>query len=234
MTRRRAAAALLAVLLAATGCVNVDVTVGEPAVTPDAGGAGEGANATVLRVVDGDTVRVEFANGTRDTVRLLGVDTPEPTNRNDPTEFPGVPDTEAGRACLLDWGTQASAYADRHLAGEEVRVAFDALSERRGYFGRLLAYVHVDGDSFNRMLLADGYARVYESRFELREEYRRVADEARRNDRGLWGACAGGTDRDLTPPARALARATPARTAHAGVAADRSPPASRVASPALA
>ena len=33
--------------------------------------------ARVIEVIDGDTVVVEFVDGTTDTVRLLGVDTPK-------------------------------------------------------------------------------------------------------------------------------------------------------------
>lgn len=88
------------------------------AVAPDAGAAPTAAtssddtlSATVTDVVDGDTVDVRFSNGTTDTVRLLGVDTPEVYGANDPAEFEGVPNTEAGEQCLGKAGENASAYA---------------------------------------------------------------------------------------------------------------------------
>ena len=101
---------------------------------------GQGRQATVTRVVDGDTVEVEFADGTTDTIRLLGVDTPETTlSKTDPPEFKGIPDTAAGRDHLYNWGQQASQFASDQLAGQQVRIVMDPKSDERGSYGRLLA-----------------------------------------------------------------------------------------------
>ena len=143
--------------------------------------------ATVTRVIDGDTIEIEYANGTEDTIRLLGVDTPETTlSRVDPDEYFGIPDTTAGRDHLFEWGERASALADNELAGEEVEIVVDPESDRRGYFGRLLAYIYVDGENFNERLLADGYARMYDSQFSMREDFREVEAEAQDDEVGLW------------------------------------------------
>ncbi|GAB7092867.1 hypothetical protein JCM30237_00190 [Halolamina litorea] len=161
--------------------------------------------AEVTRVVDGDTVDVRLPNGTEDTVRLLGVDTPEVYTQNDPAEFPGVPETDAGRSCLREWGERASQHAKDELAGRTVTLSFDANEPRRGYYGRLLAYVHVDGESFNYGLITNGLARRYDdSGFEYRDRYGRAEEIARANGIGLWGACA--TD----DPSTATATPTPA------------------------
>jgi micrococcal nuclease len=148
--------------------------------------------ATVVDVVDGDTVRVRFANGTRETVRLLGVDTPEVRGENAPDEFEGVPDTEAGRTCLRTYGDRASAYARERLGGREVGLGFDENEGRRGFYDRLLAYVYVDGRQFNLDLVAAGYARMYDSQFLERDRYAAAEDRARSDTRGLW-ACRAGT-----------------------------------------
>jgi len=151
----------------------------------------DGVEVEVIDVVDGDTIDVRYPNGSEDTVRLLGVDTPEVHAENDPTEFPGVPDTEAGRACLREWGERASEHAKQELAGETVTLSFDENEPRRGYYGRLLAYVHVDGDSFNYGLVTEGLARRYDdSSFQYRERYGRAEEAARAGGVGLWGACA--------------------------------------------
>ena len=143
--------------------------------------------ATVTRVIDGDTIEIEYANGTEDTIRLLGVDTPETTlSRVDPDEYFGIPDTTAGRDHLFEWGERASALADNELAGEEVEIVVDPESDRRGYFGRLLAYIYVDGENFNERLLTDGYARMYDSQFSMREDFREVEAEAQDDEVGLW------------------------------------------------
>jgi micrococcal nuclease len=188
-------------LLALSGCLGAvpgGPSPADSAVTAtDAGTpAGPSVRVTVTEVVDGDTVKVKYANGSRDTVRLLGVDTPEVYGSNAPGEFEGVPDTEAGAACLDAAGENASTYAERHLAGEEVRLVFDETADRRGYYDRLLAYVYVDGASFNLALLETGHARLYESTFTERERYRAAEADARAAGRGLWTCAADGADDD--------------------------------------
>lgn len=160
----------------------------EPAASvPAAISGGTARTATVTRVVDGDTMEVHFADGEEDTIRLIGVDTPETSMRyEDPAEY-GVPDTAAGHDFLLAEGAAATAFAENRLAGEEVRVVTDAEGDRRGGFNRLLAYIYVNGENFNRALLENGHARVYEdSTFSLREGFESAESEAQAADRGLW------------------------------------------------
>jgi len=102
MDRRLALALCLSVFAALAGC-----SAGVPASDSNGGSgfagssgtstpADDGLAVTVVRVVDGDTMEVRYENGTADTVRLLGVDTPEVHARNSPDEFEGVPETAAG------------------------------------------------------------------------------------------------------------------------------------------
>lgn len=198
-------AVLLALCAVLAGC---GATVG-PA-TP-----GEGRPARVTDVIDGDTVEVSFANGTAETVRLVGVDTPEVRGEITPAEFDGVPDTDAGRACLRDWGERASAFASRSLEGRRVRVALDPHEGPRGSYGRLLAYVRVDDRTFNFRLVAEGYARVYESGFSRQERYLAAEARARANASGVWTCASEGaagertTDAPAGPISVARVRADP-------------------------
>jgi micrococcal nuclease len=142
----------------------------------------------VTRVIDGDTVEVEFAGGETDTVRLIGVDTPE-TSLGDvsPDEYEGIPETQAARDHLYNWGQRASEFATDELDGQQVRVVTDGEGDRRGSFGRLLAYIYYDDETnFNRQLLNEGYARVYDSSFSLREQFDSTEEQARSNDVSLW------------------------------------------------
>jgi micrococcal nuclease len=135
-----------------------------------AGAAGTGhGQATVVRVVDGDTVVL----GGLGRSRLIGIDTPEVHGR---------------RACF---GAQASAFAERVLRGRRVRYAIGL--QPRDRYGRALVYLWLtDGRLVNEMLVAGGYARTlpiapnvhYASRF------RRRADAARAAGRGLWARAA--------------------------------------------
>lgn len=152
----------------------------------------------MTRVIDGDTVEVRRADGTEETIRLLGVDTPEVHAENTPDEYEGVPETGAGRECLRTRGERASEFVRRVLAGREVGIGYDPTEERRGYYGRLLAYVYVDGEQFNARLVAEGHARVYDSDIVERERYLRLERRARTENRGLW-TCADGTPAPATP-----------------------------------
>jgi micrococcal nuclease len=174
----------------------------------------------VVDVVDGDTVKVRFPNGTRETVRLLGVDTPEVHAETTPDEFEGVPSTAEGRTCLRRAGESASDHAASALAGREVGLGFDEREGRRGYYGRLLAYVYVDGRQFNHALVAEGYARVYDSRFVERERYEAAERAARAAGRGVW-SCATASDRTTAEPTGDAGTATVAVVSiHADAAGD--------------
>jgi len=175
----------LCALLVLAGCA------GLPGASAPSGTSGpaDGQSVTIVRVVDGDTMEVAFGDGNRETVRLLGVDTPEVHASNAPAEFEGVPETDGGEACLRRWGERATAFAERRLAGETVTFHTDSLSDRRGGYGRLLGYLETGNGTFNRALLAAGLARLYDSSFTERDAYARVESDAQANGTGLWGEC---------------------------------------------
>lgn len=150
--------------------------------------SGDVRQATITRVVDGDTVEVEFANGEMDTIRMIGVDTPETVASNEnPPEY-GIPDTSQGRDWLLNWGNEAKSFAQGELADVKVRVVTDPKGDKRGSYGRLLAYIYYgDGTNFNRELLDRGLARRYDdSQFTLRNEFGQSEETAQNENRGLW------------------------------------------------
>lgn len=133
-------------------------------------GPGEGV---VVAVHDGDTVEVQWP-GRREVVRLLGVDTPETVHPHRPVEC---------------FGPEATAFSTQALLGRPVRLSFDR--EHRDVYGRLLAFVEVDGRRFNDVLLAGGYARLLVIP-PNRAHGRAMLDlelQARAAGRGLWGAC---------------------------------------------
>jgi micrococcal nuclease len=131
------------------------------------------ATVVVTRVVDGDTVEVQL-DGAEEDVRYIGVDTPE-------TVKPGEP--------VGCFGPQASAFNHHLVEGERVRLVFGA--ERRDVYGRLLAYVYLDGRFVNAELVRRGLARTLtippNDRFA--GELKQLEIAAARAGRGLWGAC---------------------------------------------
>jgi micrococcal nuclease len=187
------------VLVALAGCtVGVTDSPADDADTPASGTLPDtnGTNLTlpsaervsveVTNVVDGDTIDVRLPDGSEDTVRLLGIDTPEVYADNNPTEFEGVPDSDAGSACLRDAGEDSAAYATERLETGNVTLVFDPTANRRGGYGRLLAYVIVDGRNLNYDLVATGHARVYDTDFAFRDSFDAAERHARDQQRGLW------------------------------------------------
>ncbi len=111
----------------------------------------------VVRVIDGDTIEVVFNDGVVETVRLLGIDTPETFSSNNPNGYGEMTDI----ACLDEWGTQATLEVTDTLYGEVVILSPDPVADVRGSFGRLLAYVEFEGQDLNAALVEKGLARVY-------------------------------------------------------------------------
>jgi micrococcal nuclease len=142
---------------------------------------------TVVRVVDGDTVRVR-ARGFDTTARLIGIDTPE-------TQRPGYP-VQCG-------GPAASAEARRLMPpGARVRLVSDPTQDTRDKYGRFLAYVYRDGlggarGSVNYRMVVGGFAKTYVYGgipFRYSGEFLGAEIRAKRAVRGVWGPpCNGNT-----------------------------------------
>jgi len=134
--------------------------------------------ATVVRVIDGDTIVVRLA-GSEEHVRLLGIDTPETHKQDTPVECYGPEASDRLNALLP--------------AGTVVRLVRDV--EARDRYGRLLAYVYRDRDGLfvDLAMVADGYAGplAIAPNFAHRSELDAAAADARAARRGLWPACGG-------------------------------------------
>ena len=144
----------------------------------------------VVRVIDGDTMEVRMPDGSRDTIRLLGVDTPETSaSQTNPDEWEGIPDDSDGREWLESWGHDATAYAEERLGGKEIYIETDSESDRRGSYDRLLVYASQSESaetSFNLRLIENGYARMYDTQFSQRSTYQAAESRAQDDDIGVW------------------------------------------------
>ncbi|MFB6080592.1 MAG: lamin tail domain-containing protein [Haloferacaceae archaeon] len=187
---RRATLVAVGVLVVLAGCASVVDTGGDRSTATVTGvphpSTAPTVRARVTDVIDGDTIRVRYRNGTTDTVRLIGIDSPETRGAVHPDEFEGVPETDAGRRCLRRAGEAAADAARNRLDGARVGLGFDPEEDRRDVYGRLLAYVYVDGDQFNYRSIAAGDARMYDTAFVERARYAAAEDRARASGRGLW------------------------------------------------
>ncbi|ACV24024.1 calcium-activated nuclease EcnA [Methanocaldococcus fervens] len=144
----------------------------------------------VTKVVDGDTVYVNV-NGEMWKIRLLGVDTPETYGKNSPYEYfllNGTPITNT--TYLKIWGEKAKYFAKKELENKTVIIVFDNRAPKKDRYGRYLAYIFINDSNnlinFNEELLKYGYARVYISNFELKNEFLEAEKEAKKNKIGLW------------------------------------------------
>ncbi len=129
----------------------------------------------VTHISDGDTITVKTAAG-EDTVRMLGVDTPEVKDPRKPVQC---------------FGEAASKHTKQRLTGKSVRLEPDPQDTDRDKYGRLLRYVYLpDGTLYNSELIREGYAFAY-TVFPLTklDEFRKLEQEARAANRGLWAGC---------------------------------------------
>ena len=136
-------------------------------------GAQEAEWAAVLRVLDGQTIEVEW-RGAREIVRYIGVRAPE---FRQPVEDPEED----------QWARRARDWNRRLVEGRRLRLELDALPRDRQ--GRLLAYVFTQEGTFvNAWLIEFGFAQAVSLPPNLRyqAELSRVEREAREKARGLW------------------------------------------------
>ena len=117
----------------------------------------------VKRIIDGDTI--ELANG--QIVRYSGINAP---NLGEPFE------------------EQATEVNTKLVQGKTVTFEYDTYTSDR--FGRVLAYVMVDGKNVSVELARQGLAKVtiYEDRRKLKyqNELLKAQDEAKLKKRGMW------------------------------------------------
>lgn len=154
--------------------------------------------ATVVNVVDGDTLDVQL-DGATERLRLIGIDTPE-------TVDPGSP--------VQCYGPEASNRAKELLpVGATVTLAADPTQDVRDRYGRLLVYLWLpDGRNFAETMIADGYAKeyTYERAYQLQAVFREAQARAQQEGRGLWAAatCNGNTSQPA-PSAPSTVTPTP-------------------------
>jgi len=132
----------------------------------------------VIKVIDGDTITISV-NGTPETIRLIGIDTPE---------------TVDPRTTVQCFGVEASNKAKELLTGKNVWIETDAITGQRDKYDRLLAYIYRDDGLFiNRYLVEHGYAYeyTYTTPYKYQAEFKAAQKSAEAARRGLWvpGVC---------------------------------------------
>lgn len=131
---------------------------------------------TVTRVIDGDTLDVQYKDGTTRRIRLLGIDTPE------------IASTVTRAECF---GKNASDYTRQLLIGRTVGLDGDPSQDDVDRFNRQLRYVWLDDRMVNYLLVREGYAREYTFRVPYRYQalFREAQRQALAARAGMWQAC---------------------------------------------
>jgi endonuclease YncB( thermonuclease family) len=172
---------------------------------------------TVTNIVDGDTIDV-LIDGQEQRIRIIGVDTPETKDPNQP---------------VMCFGAEATAFTSDMIgrAGHQVYLEKDVSETDR--YGRLLRYVWLPHDDGTRMLnqelVAHGYAQssTYPPDVKYQHLFVEAQQQARNEGRGLWGSCGDfGVPLATPTPVPAPPTATPVPAAPPPPAAPEPPPAS--------
>lgn len=129
----------------------------------------------VTRFSDGDTITVDM-NGTKETIRMIGVDTPE-------THDPDVP--------VQCYGPAASAYTKNLIGKNKVRLEADPTNQNRDRYDRLLRYVYLpDGRLVQAEIIKNGYGFAYTLfPFTKSKEFVSLQEQAKGQNKGLWSNC---------------------------------------------
>ncbi|WP_382285478.1 thermonuclease family protein [Heyndrickxia sporothermodurans] len=126
---------------------------------------------TLTKTVDGDTIKVMY-KGKEESVRYLLIDTPE-------SKKPG--------SCVQPYAE--SAYNRNKQLVNSGKLTLEFEKSERDKYGRLLAYVFVDGKSVQETLLKEGYARVayiYEPPYKYLSKYQKAEDIAKNKHSNIW------------------------------------------------
>ena len=100
---------------------------------------------TFSKCVDGDTFKV-ILNEEEYTVRMLAVDTPETVHPTKGVEY---------------YGKEASNYTcDKLTNAKRIELEYDENSDKKDKYDRLLAWVFVDDELLQELLVENGYAKV--------------------------------------------------------------------------
>lgn len=141
---------------------------------------------TVVKIYDGDTIRVRFPNKKEERVRFLLVDTPE---------------TSHPQKGVQPYGVEAKMVTEVRIKKSRIiELGYDA--EQRDHYGRLLAYVYCDRKLLQEELVRRGLARVSHTSNRNPRMVKRVKEaerEAREKGRGIWANKIMWADMDIIP-----------------------------------
>lgn len=125
----------------------------------------------VVKIFDGDTIVINI-NNKNETVRLLGIDTPESVHPNPKKN--------------TKYGKMASLYTKKLLTGKKVSIELDV--QKRDKYKRLLAYVYLNNKMVNETIIENGFAKplTIAPNVKYTKKFTKLFQKARKNKKGLW------------------------------------------------
>ncbi len=143
----------------------------------------EGVKYKIIQVVDGDTIRIEV-DGVVESVRIIGMDTPEVVDPRKPVQC---------------FGVEASNQAKKLLSSQTITLEIEESQGTRDKYRRLLGYIIMpDGRDFGTVMISSGYAYeyTYNTPYKKQSIYKQAQAEAREAELGLWSpeTCSGSRD----------------------------------------
>jgi micrococcal nuclease len=140
---------------------------------------------TVLRVVDGDTLKIAY-DGRPESIRLIGIDTPE--SRINKKARKDAARSDHDIEVITTMGKEAARYV-RTLVKEGAVISIEFDVQKRDKYRRLLGYAYLpDGKMLNEEIIKAGYASVmtYPPNVKYQERFVKAYREAREGQRGLY------------------------------------------------
>ncbi|MEF2175772.1 MAG: thermonuclease family protein, partial [Candidatus Absconditabacteria bacterium] len=133
----------------------------------------------VTKVVDGDTINIKY-NNENVSIRLIGIDAPESST------------TRYGY--LQCWGKESTVQLKSLLENKNIYIEFDETQGNRDKYGRLLAYIRLDGININYYQIEKGNSSeyTYKKDYKYKEGFLIAEFYAKRLKNGMRGeSCKG-------------------------------------------
>ena len=131
----------------------------------------------VIKVIDGDTIAVNI-RGKNETVRLLGIDTPETVDPRKPVQC---------------FGKEATNKMKNFVLGKFVKLVDDKTQGNRDKYSRLLRFVYLSDSKatfVNGEMVKQGFAFSYRKYpTKMLDKFNNFENYAREHNLGLWNSC---------------------------------------------
>ena len=127
-----------------------------------------------IECIDGDTIRAKV-DGETETIRFLAINTPETKYSTKDKDEP--------------YAVEASEYTCSRLKeGKTIELEYDKKSNKTDKYGRLLAWIYVDGSLLQKELISNGYAKVdyIYDKYAYVNELKEAESKAKEDKLAIW------------------------------------------------